>query len=102
MEGYSEVIQELLEDVSLGETCRNFLTNTEVGRYLISQAAIEEHAAYMQWQQIDPSNAEAIRECQFQAQTPSRVVAWLRDAITKGADANQQIAMELEEMNDGK
>jgi hypothetical protein len=96
---YSEGIQELLSTIQEGEACYSFF-NTHIGRYLLEQSSQEEEEAFKEWLEIDATDAKAIRACQHKAQIPKLVFAWLRDAVTKAADANQLIAEELEEMSD--
>lgn len=93
---YSEVINELVETIAVGEACYDFF-NTEVGRYLLLQASETEEQAFREWLEVDPEDAKAIREIQHKAAVPKLVIAWLRDAVKLGEAARQQAEQQIAE-----
>ena len=96
---YSEVINELIEKIAVGEACYDFF-NTDVGRYLLLQASEAEEQAFREWLEIDPADAKAIQECQDKAVIPKLVIAWLRDAVKEGSAAQQQAEQLMAEENE--
>jgi len=96
-EEYSEVIAELRQTLEVGSAAKSFF-DTIVGRYLLRQASLEEEQAFKEWLDVDPEDAKAIRLIQERARVPKLVFAWLRDAVRELADADQRVAIELEEM----
>lgn len=93
---YNEVLNELAGAIALGDEVRDFF-KTQIGRYLLDRAIEEKEAAFKQWQDIDPKDALAIRECQMQAAAPGLIFAWLQDAVTNGEVAREQAAAALQE-----
>ena len=86
-------IEELYHDAMLGELASRFI-NEDLGRYLLECAIRQEDSANVELQQVDPTDAAAIRKFQLQARTPKLLFAWLEDAIRIGNNAIQILTEE--------
>lgn len=91
-----EVLQDIAKDAETGDLAHKFLKG-KVGRYLIDQALIDEEQAFQEFLEVDPQDAHAVRAIQERGRSPKVVIAWLQDAIRKGAAADQQLAIAIEE-----
>jgi len=88
------VIERYLKDVVLGRECSRFL-ESKVGRFLLDMAIQEEDAARTALVEVDPTDADAIRELQFKARVPNLVFSWLNEAIRVGVETEKILDEEL-------
>ena len=99
-EEFSEGIKQYLDEAELGKAAYDFMYSSAIGRYLVESAIEMKESAFLEWQDIDPTDAIAIQECQKRAMAPGLVIAFLADAITRGTAASEHVAAELEGISD--
>jgi len=82
-----------LAEARFGIEVEHFL-KTEVGRFLIGRAELDEREALEELGLVDPEDPKAIRAVQFKLQVARAVPRWIRDAIQSGRIAQATIEVE--------
>jgi hypothetical protein len=83
----------LVAEARLGVEAEGFLSS-DLGRYLLGRAELEERDALEELTRVDPDDAKAVRAAQGRLYLARAVPGWIRDAIQNGRVAYMQLETE--------
>jgi len=92
-------VQQRLAAVALGLEVEEFL-RSNIGRYLMGRAEMEEADAVEEYKQADPDDLKLMRAIQRRIDIPKRLKQWLEEAVQGGRNAEEQ-QRQIDDHGDG-
>ena len=88
---FLERVKDLTDKIRLGHQAKSFVTENDIGKYLVARAKVDRDSYLLKLADVDPDNPSEIRKYQMAVRVPELLMVWLDEAINDGESSKWEL-----------